>query len=743
MQPSPDLNVQASTALEQGQYNQAVMLYEQLAEQNPDEKVYHWLLGLAYLLQGDETEAQLTWALALDTDEPDQVTEWTGDLMEILSNAAAQQEAAANLSTAWLIRQHMQALDETKLVHAIEYWRLAITLGECTVEDLLTGLVAPLQVAESDQLEPNHLLTLLEAVLEQNLFDPALANLIQLCHQVIDADTLVRVLLKRAEYLGYIARNYFLACRYAEWGLQLNPDQAQLRSFLAYFYGLEGSYERAIELAREQYELGQSLTEKLSANSLLLRNLVKAGSSWEAAIQTLTRQQQLLSVWLDTELDPALPPDFALFTSAFYYFPYLTDTPEVSRTLQNRAASRCQQQLTAFLNHNNVQLSTQPFRPKHPLRIAYVSAGLRRHSIGWLARWVMQYHDRERFEVYVYLRQQASISAFTQQWYGDRATCTQCLSGNLIEMAQTIANDEIDILIDLDSLTSDHACHIMALKPATVQVTWLGLDASGVPAVDYFIVDPYVLPENAQEYYTEKLWVMPQTYIAVDGFEIGTPTLRRDQLGIPSDAVVYFSSQAAFKRHPDTVRLQMQILKAVPNSYFLIKGLGDEAQVQQLFCQIAAEIGVAVDRLRFLPIEDREENHRANLALADVVLDTFPYNGATTTLETLWMGIPIVTKVGQQFAARNSYGMMINAGITEGIAWNDEEYIKWGVRLGTDATLRQQISWRLKQSRHTAPLWNAKQFTQDLEHAYEQMWQDYTSRIPTFDTPSSETTFRN
>jgi len=126
-----------------------------------------------------------------------------------------------------------------------------------------------------------------------------------------------------------------------------------------------------------------------------------------------------------------------------------------------------------------------------------------------------------------------------------------------------------------------------------------------------------------------------------------------------------------------------------------------------------------------LPTVTSEEVHRANLGIADVVLDTYPYNGATTTLETLWMCIPLVTRVGQQFAARNSYTMMMNAGVTEGIAWTDEEYVEWGISLGKDAALRQQISWKLRQSRQTSPLWNAQQFTRDMEKAYEQMWEIY------------------
>ncbi|HEY9812499.1 MAG TPA: O-linked N-acetylglucosamine transferase, SPINDLY family protein, partial [Candidatus Sericytochromatia bacterium] len=171
-----------------------------------------------------------------------------------------------------------------------------------------------------------------------------------------------------------------------------------------------------------------------------------------------------------------------------------------------------------------------------------------------------------------------------------------------------------------------------------------------------------------------------------------------------------------------------QIIKAVPNSYFLIKGLADQESLKNFFIEIAELEGVNADRLRFLPLVGSEEVHRANLGIADVVLDTYPYNGATTTMETLWMCIPLVTRVGQQFAARNSYTMMMNAGISEGIAWTDEEYVEWGIRLGKDAVLRQQISWKLRQSRQTAPLWNGKQFTREMEKAYEQMWQIYIDK---------------
>jgi predicted O-linked N-acetylglucosamine transferase (SPINDLY family) len=419
-----------------------------------------------------------------------------------------------------------------------------------------------------------------------------------------------------------------------------------------------------------------------------------------------------------------------LLCAPLFFYAYFEDNPRATQSLQNRVAGMIQDSLQNFVIANKSDYLPYPAapyqrEPRPKLRIGYLAKFMRRHSVGWLSRWVFEHFDRDRFEVYAYFNQHTRIESFTDQWFASKATRACSFNGDALGVAQAIREDEIDILIDLDSITSDNTCNVMALKPAPVQVTWLGRDASGLPAIDYFIADPYVLPDSAQEYYAEKIWRLPRTYLAVDGFEVGIPTLRRDELNIPHDAVVYFSSQYAYKRHPHTIRLQMQIIQQVPNSFFLIKGAGDQEEIAALFYQLAEECGLASDHLRFLPQDKDEETHRANLGIADVVLDTFPYNGATTTMETLWMGIPLVTRVGEQFAARNSYTMMMNAGITEGIAWSDAEYVEWGVRLGTDAELRRQITWKLQQSRQTAPLWNGKQFVRDLESAYEQMWQRY------------------
>jgi predicted O-linked N-acetylglucosamine transferase (SPINDLY family) len=350
--------------------------------------------------------------------------------------------------------------------------------------------------------------------------------------------------------------------------------------------------------------------------------------------------------------------------------------------------------------------------------------------VGWLARWIYEHHDRSQFQIFTYFVATPPIADPLQQWYYDRSDGTYFPSAKgsgeeIFRMAERVYQDKIDILIDLDSLTLDGSCELMSLRAAPIQATWLGWDASSVPTIDYFLADPYVLPDDAQDYYQETIWRLPQTYIAVAGFEAGVPSLRRDRLDIPHDAVVFYSAQKGYKRHPDTVRRQMRIIQAVPDSYFLVKGLSDQSGIRDSFTEIAAQEGVAADRLRFLPPTVSEEVHRADMAIADVILDTYPYNGATTTLEALWMGIPIVTQVGQQFFARYSYTMLKNAGIATGIATTADEYVAWGIRYGTDAALRREVSWQLKQSRQTAPLWQPERFTRHLESAYREMWQRY------------------
>jgi predicted O-linked N-acetylglucosamine transferase (SPINDLY family) len=709
-----------------GNYSQAANYYEQAIETEPDIKSHFWNLGLMLLLQGQETEAQMTWLLGIGEGEAQQVEQWTVELIQVLQTEAERRERLVDYTVAWAIRQHIREINPTNVNNLLYLIELAIK-QEMLIDEELTSLGVIELIQSESTVDIQLLLQVLESILNYAPLHPAVPAFVEAClAHVHEPQSFIKILLPATIQIAHSMRQPKLAALLLELCLHLEPEDLAILRHLAAFYFKANDYSQGIKVAKLCYSLSNILIDKIFSIHLLHRGLMDSPDCWEEACEVFQQQQNLMILLLK-EKSLSLRSDqiLHLFNSN-YFAPYLQDNIQKNRYIQNQIASLCQLNVEKYANEKVQRYQQRTYkRQNSKLKIGYLSHCLSRHSVGWLARWLIQHHNREEFDIYGYFINYKQINDPLQEWYVQQFN--QAYKGGIYsdDIAEKIYQDEIDILIDLDSITLDITCEIMALKPAPVQVTWLGWDASGIPAVDYFIADPYVLSESAQEYYTEKIWRLPQTYIAVDGFDVGVPTLRRNSLDIPNDAVIYLSAQRGFKRHPDTARLQMKIIKEVPNSYFLIKGLADSEAVQKFFMQLAEEEGVECDRLRFLPQDPAETVHRANLAIADVVLDTFPYNGATTTLETLWMGIPLVTRVGQQFAARNSYTMMMNVGVTEGIAWSDEEYIEWGVRLGKDETLRQQVALKLKASRQTAPLWNGKQFTDEMEKAYEQMWQRY------------------
>ncbi len=729
---------QAALCLAKGDYGQAIDRYQQLIDAEPQVKAHYWHLGLASLLLGEEAEAQTVWMMAMMDGDAEQIEQWTDELAQFLRSQAEQQEASANHELAWLLRQYLREVaphDVHNLLHLIQR---AIELNRFAGEDLAAwGVTELLRSATSNPavIDQALLTQALQTVLKYAPRDPALLDFAAVVLDLAaDPLAVVHTLMLTSVVIAYELNCPSLAIRYVQLCQKRCPQDLEVLSHLSTFYQNAGQHEQGIETAREWCILARSLPDQVFGAFLLLRALTRAGGYWKEIFELASLQESLLRSLADSQTAPLDQSTALRLVTTTFFLPYVRDDLEGNRLAQNHLLTLCQSSIRTYAAEAATRyqqgLARRRDRPDthQRRRIGYFSHCMRRHSVGWLSRWLLQHHDREQFELYGYFWNYHQGNDSLQDWFVEQVDHARKLGRDGLAIAEQIYQDDIDILIDLDSITADVCSEVMALKPAPIQATWLGWDASGLPAIDYFIADPYVLSDAAEAHYAEKIWRLPQTYLAVDGFEIGIPTLRRDDLGIPADAIIYLSGQSASKRHPETVRSQLRIIAAVPNSYLLIKGITDDRAIQTYFAQVAEAEGVSSGRLRFLPEVPAEAVHRANLAIADVVLDTYPYNGATTTMETLWMGIPLVTRVGEQFASRNSYTMMVNAGIEEGIAWTNEAYVEWGIRFGKDAALRQQVAWKLQRSRQTAPLWNAKQFTREMEHAYKQMWQAYIER---------------
>jgi predicted O-linked N-acetylglucosamine transferase (SPINDLY family) len=728
---------QAHQFWHQGDYKSAIALYEEQIAVEPEQIAYYWDWGILLILAGREEEAHLTWSMLLAEAEPELAEEWVGDLGFSLNQAAEVQAIAENWQLAWALRYYLQEFKPNHLDNLLLLIQYSIQLETLAEHEVFLEQAIALLDTQQITLEQLRQTPLFEIV-EQLILKYAAFNLsLQFTKTCLKAAPQAEelkelIIFSTLELVQNANQNLAISqsrvVDFLNLCLSFAPNEISVLSHLIGFSPKLGEYQKAISLSEHLLGLATDADAQVMSYYFYLRSLLASGGEWQKAELVSNQYYSLLADIVDKNIE--LNTDNALqLSKGTTFFSYIDDQPErlhrLRKQIGNYSSSRikeCYREASIFCQ-NRLQQYQKNTNKK--IRIGYISSCFSCHAVGYLVRWIFGYHDYEKFDIFVYSL--ARKNDFIQQFITNQVSNFFDLSeiNDQGEIAQIISKDEIDILIDLDSITYGKTCIIMALKPAPIQITWLGFDAVGLTAIDYFLADPYVLPSSADSYYTEKIWRLPQTYIAVDGFESTVPNLRRADLDISDSAVTYYTSQVGFKRHPQTTRLQLEILKRVENSYLLIKGSADESSVKEFFQQIADEVGVSHQRMRFLDYAPSPEIHRANMAIADIALDTYPYNGATTTLETLWMGVPLVTKVGEQFAARNSYGFLVNAGVSEGIAWTDDEYVEWGVRFGNDPQLRQDVAWKLRVSRQTSPLWNARKFTLELEKAFKQMWERY------------------
>ena len=711
---------EVKTALENNQYDIVSQFYEELIERETTEISYYWYLGLSYLLQAKEEQAQATWLFVFTQGDEQETESWMLELSNILTTEANRQLELENLETSWLIRKHLQEINPSYLDNLLHLTLVEIKLNRFDPQQLQEWQI--LELITQGSVNAQLLERVVIAVIPYGhkytielvrLSLPYLGNSPELLNYVITV----------AGRFAFEKYQAIYSVDLAEAFLPLYPESLYLEVNLFWFYISLPDYEKAINLVNKLKEKSQTIDLKMFSQSLLFSGSLRA-SKWNDIPSICQDYKHLIQEFLKEKTKDIHPLVRGALLTVMNPISYYEDNPKENRPLLSQIGSFFQETYKEMLGFQEESFDKpREYNPDKKLKIGYIAQTLKHHPVGLLSRWTINYHNREQFDIHLYMVNQP-VDEITQQWFSNPADKIYHATADSLATYRKIQEDNIDILVDLDSGTGPMVVQVIALKPAPIQVNWLGFDGSGLPAVDYLLADPYVLPENAQEYYQEKIWRLPDAFVAVDGFEIAVPTLRREDLGINNDAVIYLSSQTAIKRNPAMIRLQMQIIKSVPNSYFLIQGVADDNSLWDLFCQIAAEVGVETNRIKMLPLY-QTETYRANLAIADVVLDTYPFNGGTTTLETLWMGIPLVVKVGQQWSSRNGYTLMMNAGITEGIAWSDEEYVQWGIKLGLDKHLREEVRWKLRKSRHTSPLWNAKQFTRDLETAYRQMWNIY------------------
>ena len=331
-------------------------------------------------------------------------------------------------------------------------------------------------------------------------------------------------------------------------------------------------------------------------------------------------------------------------------------------------------------------------------------------------------HDRSRFEVFAFsygdddgtpMRrrlEQAFDGFFDVRGLGDDA------------IASRIREQEIDIMIDLTGHTAGSRLEILASRPAPVQLHYIGHPGTlGVDFIDYLIVDPFVVPPEEQRHYSEALVYLSQCYQANDRRR--TPADRRPsraEAGLPPDGFVFCCFNQTYKITPPLFDAWMRLLHADPDSVLWL--LADNRWAEDNLRREAAARGVAPERLVFAPRLAAPE-HLARHHLADLFLDTFPYNAHTTASDALWMGLPVLTNAGRGFASRVAGSLLHAVGLPELITQDLGEYERLALALAREPARLVAMRRHLEAVRATAPLFDIDRTRGEIEAAYQQMWE--------------------
>lgn len=387
---------------------------------------------------------------------------------------------------------------------------------------------------------------------------------------------------------------------------------------------------------------------------------------------------------------------------------------------------------------------------KDRLRIAYASGTFGDHPVTHYTKGMFAQHDRRKFTIFLYSygshdggRHRTDLRAVCDV-FTDISTFTP------LEAARQIHHDEIDILIDLDGYAREGRLDIFALRPSPIQLSYLGYTATtGAEFFDYIIVDETVCPNTASIYYTEKFIYLPNCF-TVDSSSARSasnpamqfvylphsPTtnsssvriipepITRAHYGLPKDAFVFCSFNVASKIDGEIFNLWMNILRQVPGSVLWLY-VGNELAEEKLRSH-AAERGVDGWRLVLAERVSFDENVR-RLALADLALDTVLYNGGATTSNALAAGVPVVNLLGTRFASRMSASMVRAVGAPQLVTHSFEEYEALALDLARNPERLRRVREALRCNRETAPLFDERRFTRNLEKAFMEIWKIFRS----------------
>jgi protein O-GlcNAc transferase len=365
----------------------------------------------------------------------------------------------------------------------------------------------------------------------------------------------------------------------------------------------------------------------------------------------------------------------------------------------------------------------------HRITVAYLSADFRDHAVSYLLAGLIEKHDRARFRTIAISFGSDAPSRMRARLTDAFETFIDVGDLNNEQAAALLRAHEVDIVVDLMGFTLDFRAGILALRPAPIQVSYLGYAGTmGADFIDYMIADRIVISPDQQQFYAEKIAYLPDSYQANDDKRVIGPDMSRAEAGLPDDGLVFCCFNQNFKILPQVFDTWMRLLREIDNSVVWIQE-GDPMAARNLRAE-AERRGIAVDRIVFAPKVPTYEDYLARFRLADLFLDTLPYNAHTTASDALWAGVPVVTCLGATFASRVAASLLHAIGLPELVTASLADYEALALKLARQPELLAATKAKLAAHRNTHALFDTDRFRRHIEAAYLTMYERHLGGEP-------------
>ncbi|WP_321935651.1 tetratricopeptide repeat protein [Paraburkholderia sp. J8-2] len=481
-----------------------------------------------------------------------------------------------------------------------------------------------------------------------------------------------------------------------ETAMRARPDFVDAFNNAANLMRTLGGLDEAQALLRQALDLDPSRSATLNN----LGNVLKDSGGLDEGIECFRRAVA------------SEPGNLIAHSNLLYALSFQATDPQVILDEARRWSAHHEAPLSAERMHARVEPAAG-----RRLRIGYVSGDFREHCQALFMTPLLTHHDAERYEIHAYssvVRPDATtarLAAHVEKWHDVRTLSDTAL-------AEQIRADGIDILVDLTMHMSDGRPLLFARTPAPVQVAWLAYPGTtGIGAMDWRLTDPWLDPPAHDSHYSEKSWRLPHTFWCYDALA-SEPEVN----ALPASStghVTFGSLNNPCKLTDSTLNVWSRVFARLPDARLVL--MAAEGEARRRLVQRLAQAGIDAARVRFLPFRPRADYLRSYHEI-DIGLDTLPYNGHTTSLDALWMGVPVVTRIGPTVAGRAGLSQLANLDLTELAADSDDAFVETAVSLANDLPRLANLRSTLRERMTASPLMDGERFARGVEAAYEGMW---------------------